>query len=159
MFKTTTQYVFISLVILLLCCCAACALHSTEKSNAADTQAATTAIKAVLAAQERAWNAADLDGFMHGYWRSDSLVFIGKSGLNKGWQTTLDNYKRSYPTAAEMGTLTFKLERVTVLSPDAAFVIGRWHLARPAVGDLQGAFSLLWRKIDSVWYIVADHSS
>ena len=35
-------------------------------------------------------------------------MFIGKSGLKKGWNTTLSNYKKSYLNKEEMGTLKFK---------------------------------------------------
>lgn len=116
-------------------------------------------ISAVLAAQTAAWNQGDPAGFMRGYWHSDSLVFIGKSGLTYGWQPTLDNYRRSYPDAAAMGRLTFSGLRTTPLGPDAAHVVGRWHLARPAKGDLSGHFLLVFRRIKGQWVIVADHSN
>ena len=37
-------------------------------------------VAVVMAAQMDAWNQGDLEGFMEGYWRSDSLLFVGKSG-------------------------------------------------------------------------------
>lgn len=116
-------------------------------------------ISQVLTTQTAAWNRGDVSGFMQGYWQSDSLVFIGKSGLTYGWQSTLDNYRRSYPNAAAMGQLTFSNLRITPISPDAAHVVGRWQLARPAAGDLGGHFLLVFRRIAGRWVIVADHSS
>ncbi|MFD2787267.1 YybH family protein [Hymenobacter rubripertinctus] len=116
-------------------------------------------ILAVLQRQTAAWNRGDVAGFMHGYWQNDSLVFIGKSGLTYGYQPTLDNYRRSYPSAAAMGQLDFTHLRIQPLSPDAAHVIGRWHLARPAAGDLQGHFLLVFRRLNGEWVVVADHSS
>jgi ketosteroid isomerase-like protein len=116
-------------------------------------------ISRVLTTQTAAWNRGDVAGFMQGYWQSDSLVFIGKSGLTYGWQPTLDNYRRSYPDAAAMGQLTFSNLRITPISPDAAHVVGRWQLARPAAGDLGGHFLLVFRRIAGRWVIVADHSS
>ncbi|GAB2783859.1 nuclear transport factor 2 family protein [Hymenobacter latericoloratus] len=113
----------------------------------------------MLATQTAAWNRGDIAGFMQGYWQHDSLVFIGKSGLTYGWQPTLDNYRRSYPNAATMGQLDFSNLRIQLLSPDAAQVIGRWHLARPTAGDLHGHFLLVWRRIAGRWVVVADHSS
>ena len=95
---------------------------------------------------------------MAGYWRSDSLVFIGRKGLTYGWQPTLANYQTSYPDAAAMGQLDFSGLRITPLAPDAAQALGRWHLARRS-GDLQGHFLLVLRKIAGQWVIVADHSS
>ncbi len=60
-----------------------------------------------LEAQTRAWNRGDLNEYMQGYWQSDSLLFIGKSGLTYGWQQTLDNYRKNYPDARAMGQLSF----------------------------------------------------
>lgn len=95
---------------------------------------------------------------MQGYWQSDSLMFIGKSGVTRGWQATLDNYKRGYPDRAAMGTLTFTLVSMQPTGSKSALVVGKWHLARTE-GDLQGHFSLLWKKLKGKWVIVADHSS
>lgn len=113
----------------------------------------------LLTTQTAAWNRGDVAGFMQGYWRSDSLVFIGKRGLTYGWQPTLDNYRRSYPDAAAMGQLEFTGLRVTPVGPEAAHVVGRWHLTRPAAGDLEGHFLLVLRRLQGQWVIVADHSS
>jgi ketosteroid isomerase-like protein len=119
------------------------------------------AIAQVLTTQTAAWNRGDIPGFMAGYWHSDSLVFIGKSGATYGWQPTLNNYKKNYPDAAQMGKLDFSQLRITPLSPEVAQVVGHWHLARPGAttGDLQGQFLLIFRKLKGQWVIVADHSS
>ncbi len=111
-----------------------------------------------MAEQVEAWNAGDLEGFMKHYWKSDSLKFIGKSGLKMGWQTTLDNYKSSYPDLDAMGTLSFDILEVEILGNSNAFVIGKWRLDR-SEDVLQGHYTLLWKKIDGAWVIVADHSS
>jgi ketosteroid isomerase-like protein len=118
-----------------------------------------TAIRAIMADQESAWNRGDLPAFMAGYWASDSLVFIGSRGLTHGWERTLANYQRGYPDKATMGTLKFTILRIEPLSRRSAFVIGKWHLARPDKGDLEGHYTLLWKKINGQWRIVADHSS
>ncbi|WP_461451233.1 Cif family virulence factor [Mucilaginibacter sp.] len=52
------------------------------------------AILKVLSDQQTAWNKGDIDGFMQGYWKSDSLVFVGKTAPQYGWQTTTDHYKK-----------------------------------------------------------------
>jgi ketosteroid isomerase-like protein len=121
-------------------------------------QRAESAIRSVMAAQQAAWNRGDLPAFMEGYWVSDSLCFIGSRGLSYGWQTTLDNYRKGYPTAAAMGQLRFDIIRVEQLSRRSAFVIGAWHLTR-VQGDLSGHYTLLWKKKKGKWVIVADHSS
>lgn len=116
------------------------------------------AILTVMQAQEIAWNKGDLTAFMEGYWHSDSLTFIGSRGLTCGWQTTLDNYKKSYPDVAAMGKLTFTILKVEQLDRKNAFVIGKWHLKR-VKDELSGHYTLLWKKVGGKWVIVADHSS
>jgi ketosteroid isomerase-like protein len=108
--------------------------------------------------QRQAWNRGDLDGFMQGYWKSDSLMFVGKTAPTYGWQNTLDHYKSSYPDKAAMGILTFEIKKVQILDATNAFVFGAWHLKREK--DEPGGYYTLWfRKIDGVWKIVVDHTS
>ncbi|GAB3826020.1 YybH family protein [Hymenobacter jeollabukensis] len=132
---------------------------ATAVAAPAFTAADAQQIRTVLSTQAAAWNRGDLPAYMQGYWQSDSLLFIGKSGPQHGWQRTLTNYQRSYPDAAAMGQLDFSQLRINPIDAEAAHVVGRWHLARPQKGDLQGWFTLLFRKIDGRWVIVADHSS
>jgi ketosteroid isomerase-like protein len=116
------------------------------------------AIIKVMHTQQLAWNRGDIDGFMQGYWKSDSLVFVGKDAPTYGWQTTLNNYKKHYPDKAAMGQLTFTILQVKVLDPTNAFVLGGWHLKREK--DAPGGYYTLWfRKIKGEWKIVCDHTS
>ncbi|WP_345954972.1 nuclear transport factor 2 family protein [Mucilaginibacter sp. PAMB04168] len=116
------------------------------------------AILKVLETQRQAWNRGDLEGYMQGYWKSDSLLFVGKSGPKYGWQTTLDNYKSGYPDKAAMGQLVFKILKVQLLDKTNAFVLGGWQLQRDRDAP-GGYFTLLLRKINGEWKVVADHSS
>lgn len=124
------------------------------QTNSADEQA----IRQVMTAQETAWNRADIEAFMEGYWKSDSLAFISSQEVTYGWQTVLDNYKKGFPDAAAMGKLTFTILRLEVLSPESAHVIGKWQLTREKDAP-GGHFTLLWKKIGGKWVIVADHTS
>jgi ketosteroid isomerase-like protein len=80
------------------------------------------AIRKVLREQEQAWNRADIEAFMQGYWHSENLEFVGKNGLQNGWQRTLDNYKKSYPDAAAMGKLDFTILKLELLGKNAAYI-------------------------------------
>ena len=115
-------------------------------------------IRNILAQQTKEWNAGNIPAFMETYWKSDSLMFIGKNGVTYGWQKTMENYKKSYPDTSAMGRLQFELVEVKSLSPIYFFVIGKWHLTR-SIGDIGGAFTLLVKKINNKWVIVTDHSS
>lgn len=115
-------------------------------------------IRILMEEQRLAWNVGDLEPFMNTYWKSDSLMFIGKSGVTYGWQNTLDNYKKGYPDRATMGQLKFDILEVKRLSVLYFFVVGKWHLTR-SIGDVEGYFTLLFKKVKNKWVIVADHSS
>jgi uncharacterized protein (TIGR02246 family) len=115
-------------------------------------------IRRLLAVQTEAWNRGDLEGFMQTYWKSDSLMFIGKNGVKWGWQETLDNYRKGYPDTVAMGKLSFEIIQVKRLSVMYFYVVGKWMLKR-SMGDLSGHYDLLLRKIKGRWVIVADHSS
>jgi uncharacterized protein (TIGR02246 family) len=116
------------------------------------------AVRAILDAQQEAWNRGDYEGFMEGYWKSDSLTFASGNRVTRGWQTTLENYKVRYPDRAAMGRLTFTLYEIRVLSETDAFVFGRYELARQNDRPT-GLFTLLFKKAGEQWRIVFDHTS
>jgi hypothetical protein len=132
-----------------------CLLLSCSKSNFESDK---IAIKEVMDRQTRCWCNGDIDGFMEGYWKSDSLRFLGRRGLTKGWQATLDNYKKSYPDKQTMGKLKFTHISFEPLNEAQMFVVGRWSLEREK-DTLKGYYSLLWRKFDGKWKVIFDHSS
>jgi ketosteroid isomerase-like protein len=132
----------------------ACLIFSAATAQSKDE----TSIRTSLAEQMAAWNAGDLDRFMQTYWQSDSLMFIGKSGITYGWQATLNNYKKGYPDTAAMGKLDFNIIEVKRLSVLYFSVVGKWHLAR-SIGDVSGHFTLLFKKVKNKWVIISDHSS
>lgn len=116
------------------------------------------AIRTVMSNQQRAWNKADIDAFMEGYWKSDSLKFVSRNDVTYGWVKTLENYKKGYPTPEAMGQLTFTILSIELLSPNSAFVIGKWELKR-STDSIGGHFTLLWKKFYGKWVIVTDHTS
>ena len=116
------------------------------------------AIRAVLDAQRDAWNRGDLEGYMDGYDRSPQTEFVGGDTITRGWQTVLERYKKNYSSREKMGVLTFSDLEITILSKDAALVLGRWRLKR-ANDEPHGTFSLVFRKTKAGWRIVHDHSS
>ena len=117
-----------------------------------------TSIRQLLATQTECWNRGDIDGFMKTYWKNDSLMFIGKTGVHFGWQETLNNYKKSYPDTTAMGKLSFDIIDIKKLSPVYYYLVGKWMLKR-SIGDVSGYYNLLLKKINGRWYIIADHSS
>jgi ketosteroid isomerase-like protein len=118
----------------------------------------TDEVKAVLFAQQAAWNRGDLDGFMAGYAQSDDLRFASGGTITYGWKTTLARYKQHYPDKAAMGRLEFSDLVVTVLAPDAALVFGKWELTREK-DKPWGLFTLTLRKFPAGWRVIQDHTS
>ena len=115
-------------------------------------------IQSVLTAQQDAWNRGDIDAFMNGYSRSPSTVFVSEDEVRRGWETVRDRYRVKYSNRAKMGTLSFSEIEVTMLSPDAAVVLGRWKLKREN-DEPHGRFTLIFKRLPEGWRIVHDHTS
>ena len=115
-------------------------------------------ILAVLLAQQKAWNAGNIETYMQGYYKSDSLRFASGGNVSYGWQTTLDRYLEGYPDKAAMGKLTFSEIDIKMLSETSALVFGKWELKREADHPC-GLFTLLFQKAPCGWRIVHDHTS
>jgi uncharacterized protein (TIGR02246 family) len=115
-------------------------------------------IESVLNAQQKAWNRGDIDAFMNGYAKSSSTIFISGDEVTRGWETVRDRYRAKYSDHAKMGALTFSDIDVSVLSPDAAVVVGRWELKR-ANDQPHGRFTLIFKHLPEGWRIIHDHTS
>lgn len=115
-------------------------------------------ITQLLTDQQKAWNNYDIEAFMEGYWKSDSLTFYGSGGVIKGWQATLERYKKTYPSSAHFGTLNFKFNQIAPISEKAYYVMGEYFLKR-SVGDTNGIFMLVVKKINGEWKVIADTSA
>ena len=126
-----------------------------EKSGNA---AAISEIRAVLQAQQEAWNRGDIDSFMNGYARAETTVFVSGDEVTRGWQTVRDRSLKKYGDRARMGTLTFSDLEIELLGPDSALALGRWELKR-ASDNPHGRFTLIFRKTPDGWRIVHDHTS
>ena len=123
-----------------------------------ETQNATGQIRSVLRGQQNAWNRGDIDGFMNGYARSASTVFVSEDTIRRGWETVRERYRKKYSDRAKMGALTFSDIETTLLSSNAAAVLGRWSLKR-ANDQPHGRFTLIFKRLPEGWRIVHDHTS
>jgi len=114
-------------------------------------------IRAVMDQQRAAWNHGDLEAFLEGYAKSPDLLFASRGTFARGWEPLLERYRAAYPDG-EMGQLRFDDIDVRLLSADAAWVTGKWALAKDDSSP-HGAFTLIFRKTDDGWRIIHDHSS
>jgi len=115
-------------------------------------------IQSVLTTQQDAWNRGDIDAFMEGYARSPSTIFVSEDEVRRGWETVRDRYRAKYSDHAKMGTLGFSDIEVTMLSPDAAVVLGRWRLKR-GNDEPHGRFTLIFKRLPEGWRIIHDQTS
>src|SRR5215831_5140393 len=116
-------------------------------------------VQKVLDDQVAAWNKGDLEGFMAGYWKSDELTFFSGKDVTKGWNATLERYKKRYQAEGkEMGKLTFSELKIEMLGEEGALVRGRWKVVT-SKETLQGLFTVIFKKTSDGWKIVHDHTS
>lgn len=138
------------------------ALCSIAMSAFAAETNATSAARALLSTQRDAWNRADIDAFMKGYWRSEDIRFASGDAFKYGWQATLNGYKKAYPDSAAMGKLDFDLVEVRELNPVLVYVFGKWHLTRTDEAKdnaPHGLFTLIVERKNGAWVITRDHTS
>lgn len=115
-------------------------------------------IDSLLARQAAAWNRGDISGYMKAYWNSDSLLFTSGGNIQRGWQATLEKYKKSYDSREKMGFLRFSSIEIHLLSKTSSWVFGHWELDR-ANDKPEGVFTLILRKFPDGWKIIHDHTS
>lgn len=117
-------------------------------------------VENLLDQQVEAWNRGDIEAFMSAYVTGDALRFASGNTIQRGWDATIERYRRSYPDKTHMGSLRFELFEKRKLSDEWIFVFGRFHLTRDdSVGNLQGLFTLLFEKTEDGWKIISDHTS
>jgi ketosteroid isomerase-like protein len=149
-----SRITLLAAVSVLICAAAVSRPSVASPANPADE----AAIRAVLDMQTAAWNRGDIDTLMSGYWNSDQTEFLGANGIARGYQAVLDRYHHAYPDRKSMGTVSFTDIEVHLTCSDAAYVVGKFHLAREA-DQPSGVFSLDFRKFPEGWRIVLDHTT
>lgn len=137
------------LFLLIILTASSCVVDDPEKDK--------SDILSVLDMQQKAWNDHDLEGFMEGYWKNDSLKYYGSRGLTSGWEKTLSNYRKGYPTKEDTGTLKFVIDAINQIDSNSYYVMGQYHLTR-SVGDANGVFMIVFKRINGEWRIISDLS-
>lgn len=147
------KFAFLTAAFVLLC-------SSLLALAQASTSEPSSAIEKVLRQQVEAWNRHDLHAFMAGYWNSPDLVFFSGALETSGWQPTLERYRARYQgEGREMGKLEFSDLSIHPLAPDAAYVLGEFHLTMSDGKTPHGRFTLIFRKFPEGWKIIHDHTS
>jgi len=116
------------------------------------------AVRSLLDNQVAAWNRGDVDGFMQGYWDSDSTVFSSGGTLTIGYREVLSRYRKAYDSRKKMGVLKFSDLAIQFLSSKIAVAMGIWDLVRIS-NSVWGRFTLIIEKKPEGWRITHDHTS
>ncbi len=125
-------------------------------AHAASSEETKTAILAVVADMEQAWNRGDFRGYMAGF-ANPGVVFVSNGKIQADWQGTLDHYVRDYGGAPErQGIVHFYDMKIDVLASDAAMLVGHYHLERPDHPQ-EGINTRLFRRIGGRWVIAMNH--
>jgi beta-aspartyl-peptidase (threonine type) len=97
---------------------------------------------------------------MSGYWRSPDLTFFSGATVTKGWEPTLERYRRRYQSGGnQMGHLEFQDLEIDLLSRRSAVVTGKWQLTMSDGKKPHGLFTLIFKRFPEGWRIVHDHTS
>jgi hypothetical protein len=95
-----------------------------------------------------------MDGFAN-----PDVVFVSGGRRQKDWQGTLDHYIRDYGGApGRRGRLSFDIQSIEFLAPDAAQLVSAYRLDRPQDAQ-EGINTRLLRKRGGCWRIVLNHVS
>lgn len=139
-----------------ICSFAAVSILSAQSSPSRDLER--SKILTVIERQVDGWNKGNIEEFMQGYAKSDSLRFASGGTVTFGWNNMLSRYQRRYSTKDSMGTLIFTGISVELLSNESALAFGVWRLKREK-DQPWGLFTLLFKNINGEWRIVHDHTS
>jgi uncharacterized protein (TIGR02246 family) len=115
------------------------------------------AILAVMAEEEKTWNAGDIEGYVNLYAPLDSTRMILSKGVAAGKPAILAFYQKYWPKE-KMGTLKLESESIEILSREWAYVTGYFHVSYPDKKTVSGRYSGLMKKIKGRWYLYTDHS-
>lgn len=144
--------------LLLFLLCATAPALSAQPPRAREWAEESAAIERVIRQMQGAWNRGDFRGYMQGF-QNPGVVFVSKGRFQRDWQGTLDHYISDYGASADTrGRLCFYDIRTQPLAPDAAQLISRYRLLRPAQPQY-GINTRLMRKIDGRWVIALNHVS
>lgn len=133
---------------------------SVSSDPANDEQSSAQQVYLLIMGQVAAWNSQNIEGFMAAYWKSPKLVYLDDGEQVFGWDQLYANYLNGFSDRSLMGYLEAQRVRVQMLEPDMAYVLLWWDMlmGRPRT-KVVGTSTLVVRRLDSEWKIVAAHTT
>ena len=87
----------------------------------------------VMQMQENAWNSGNIDLFMEGYLKSNSVVFSGSNGPVYGWEETKKKYKQVYSQDSDLISLYNLLKDIQPKRKQVKQLIKQQKLERSSI--------------------------
>ncbi|MFD3002567.1 YybH family protein [Pontibacter toksunensis] len=125
----------------------------------AEKSEAVQAVKQALEGQVQAWNTGDLEKAMTYYWNSPDMLWISKTGVEKGYQEVLDMFRTDFADSSQMGTYTYEPHYIEALSPEAVYYVFQWKIEKDGTRLMGGVSSQLWKKKNDRWIVTSEHAS
>lgn len=116
-------------------------------------------VKQALERQVSAWNKGNLETAMAFYWNSPEMLWISKSGIEKGYQEVLDMFLRDFTDRSKMGVYSYEPLHIEQVSPEAVYFVFCWKIELEGKRLMGGVSSQLWKKLDGRWVVTAEHAS
>lgn len=120
---------------------------------------ATTEVVKALEGQIAAWNKGDLETAMSFYWNSPEMLWISKSGTEKGYQEVYDMFLQDFADRSKMGIYTYEPLHIEQLSPEIVYFVFRWKIELDGKRLMGGVSSQVWKKKTGRWIITSEHAS
>jgi uncharacterized protein (TIGR02246 family) len=118
-------------------------------------------IRAVLATQQRAWRAGELDALLDTYCPSGDVRYAGGPQVVRGIAQLRRRFASVYRDPTELGRLEFSGVEITVLTEQDALAFGEWTIRSDSAGAQvqRGVFTLHLRRTGRGWLVLSDHTS
>ncbi|HLI76725.1 MAG TPA: SgcJ/EcaC family oxidoreductase [Acidobacteriaceae bacterium] len=142
-------------VLLLVCLSGLSAAGAQQQGQLYTASREQLDVTKVVLAQEKTWNAADLDGYLALYKDGADTEAI-LNGPVRGLTNIRSAYHASFPNKDAMGTLEQSEVEVRELGPNFALARGHYRLlrARKNGGDAEGNFTEIFEKTEAGWKMI-----
>ncbi|WP_114784262.1 DUF4440 domain-containing protein [Botryobacter ruber] len=119
---------------------------------------ATAQVQQALDEQVNAWNAGDLETAMSYYWNSDDMLWISKTGVQRGYQPVLHEFLDDFKDRSRMGTYSYTPLHLEEIAPGIVFFVFSWKIELEGRQLMGTVSSQVWRKVDGRWVAVSEHA-
>ena len=116
-------------------------------------------VQAALDAQVTAWNSGALEKSASVYYDSPEMLWVNRTGIRKGTDSLQRSFRRPQTDRSRPGTYSYEPLQILQLSPNCVYFVIRWKMEQNGRNSMTGVTSLVWKRINKKWVIVAEHAS